>query len=174
MVEVRRSSSRQRATVIGRRNWLGEFDYLYHHVGQGILTITMHPQVIGRGHRLLFLERCIRHMAGHPGVTFANHRRLRAPLAQGTQTRIASRCRPGAFQGLESASARAPAARGGSEKGEIVAAAGPGGCCLVCGLPRLASHHAMARALKLAGSPLVGASLSPPEFYREARKRGRQ
>ena len=31
----------------------------------------------------------------------------------------------------------------------------------------------MARALKLAGSPLVGASLSPPEFYREARKRGR-
>jgi peptidoglycan/xylan/chitin deacetylase (PgdA/CDA1 family) len=50
--------------------WLGEFEYLYHHVGQGILTITMHPQVIGRGHRLLFLERCIRHMAGHPGVTF--------------------------------------------------------------------------------------------------------
>jgi hypothetical protein len=50
--------------------WLGEFDYLYHHFGQGILTITMHPQVIGRGHRLLFLERRIRHMAGYPGVTF--------------------------------------------------------------------------------------------------------
>ena len=50
--------------------WQGEFDYLYNHVGQGILTVTMHPQVIGRGHRILFLERFIRHMAGHPGVTF--------------------------------------------------------------------------------------------------------
>jgi hypothetical protein len=30
----------------------------------------------------------------------------------------------------------------------------------------------MARALKLAGSPLIGASFSPPEFYHDARKRG--
>jgi peptidoglycan/xylan/chitin deacetylase (PgdA/CDA1 family) len=51
-------------------NWKGEFDYLYHRVGQGILNITMHPQVIGRGHRISFLERYIRYIAGHPGVTF--------------------------------------------------------------------------------------------------------
>ncbi len=50
--------------------WRGEFDYLYHEVGQGILTITMHPQFIGRGHRFLFLEKLIQYMAGHPGVTF--------------------------------------------------------------------------------------------------------
>jgi peptidoglycan-N-acetylglucosamine deacetylase len=50
--------------------WRGEFDYLYYHVGQGILTVTMHPQVIGRGHRFLFLERFVRYMAGHSGVTF--------------------------------------------------------------------------------------------------------
>lgn len=50
--------------------WRGEFDYLYQEVGSGLLTITMHPQAIGRGHRMLFLERFIRYMAEHPGVTF--------------------------------------------------------------------------------------------------------
>jgi len=52
--------------------WRGEFDYLYHHVGRGLLTVTMHPQVIGRGHRITFLERFVRYMAGHPGVTFTS------------------------------------------------------------------------------------------------------
>ncbi len=50
--------------------WKGEFDYLYNDVGHGILTVTMHPQVIGRGHRFLMLERFIRYIAGHPGVKF--------------------------------------------------------------------------------------------------------
>ena len=50
--------------------WRGEFDYLYREIGKGVLTITMHPQFMGRGHRFLFLERLIRYMAGHPGVTF--------------------------------------------------------------------------------------------------------
>jgi peptidoglycan/xylan/chitin deacetylase (PgdA/CDA1 family) len=50
--------------------WRGEFDYLYHRVGRGLLIVTMHPQVIGRGHRMAFLERFIRYMAGHPDVTF--------------------------------------------------------------------------------------------------------
>ncbi len=50
--------------------WKGEFEYLYNRVGHGILNITMHPQVIGRGHRIAFLERYIRHLAGYPGVTF--------------------------------------------------------------------------------------------------------
>lgn len=50
--------------------WKGEFDYLYERIGQGVLNITMHPQTIGRGHRLLFLERYLTYVAGHPGVTF--------------------------------------------------------------------------------------------------------
>ena len=33
-------------------------------------TLTMHPQVIGRGHRLVMLERLIDFFAGHPGVGF--------------------------------------------------------------------------------------------------------
>jgi peptidoglycan-N-acetylglucosamine deacetylase len=30
----------------------------------------MHPQVIGRGHRMLMLERLMEHMSGHDGVVF--------------------------------------------------------------------------------------------------------
>jgi peptidoglycan/xylan/chitin deacetylase (PgdA/CDA1 family) len=39
--------------------WLGEFEYMRRHVPNGVFTLTMHPQVIGRGHRLLLLERLI-------------------------------------------------------------------------------------------------------------------
>lgn len=50
--------------------WKGEFDYLHGRVGRGLLNITMHPQVIGRGHRMLFLEQFIDYVSGHAGVTF--------------------------------------------------------------------------------------------------------
>ena len=50
--------------------WAGDFDYLCHKLGQGVFTLTMHPQVIGRGHRLLMLERLIEHMRGSEGVRF--------------------------------------------------------------------------------------------------------
>jgi peptidoglycan/xylan/chitin deacetylase (PgdA/CDA1 family) len=51
--------------------WAGDFDYLYDRIGAGVYTLTMHPQVIGRGHRLLMLERLVRHLASHRGVKFA-------------------------------------------------------------------------------------------------------
>jgi peptidoglycan-N-acetylglucosamine deacetylase len=50
--------------------WAGDFDYLYDRIGGGVYTLTMHPQVIGRGHRLLMLERLIRHIQSHRGVEF--------------------------------------------------------------------------------------------------------
>ena len=50
--------------------WAGDFDYLYDRLGQGVFTLTMHPQVIGRGHRLLMLERLMNHIRGHRGVEF--------------------------------------------------------------------------------------------------------
>jgi hypothetical protein len=31
----------------------------------------MHPQVIGRGHRIKLLERCIEHILSHNKVSFA-------------------------------------------------------------------------------------------------------
>lgn len=43
--------------------WKGEFDYAHQHVSDGIFSITMHPQVIGRGHRMLMLERLIQYFS---------------------------------------------------------------------------------------------------------------
>lgn len=50
--------------------WLGEFDYLYNEVGSGLLTLTMHPEVIGRGHRIGLLRRVLEHVSSHDGVQF--------------------------------------------------------------------------------------------------------
>jgi peptidoglycan/xylan/chitin deacetylase (PgdA/CDA1 family) len=52
------------------RIWSADFDFLYQRVGTGLFTLTMHPQVIGRGHRLFMLERLIEYMKGCEGVTF--------------------------------------------------------------------------------------------------------
>ncbi len=50
--------------------WKGEFDYLYRQVGHGVLIITMHPQAIGRGHRLLMLKEFLEYIVAHSGVHF--------------------------------------------------------------------------------------------------------
>ncbi|MGH6881086.1 polysaccharide deacetylase family protein [Hypericibacter sp.] len=50
--------------------WKAEFDYLYDRIGHGIFTPTMHPQVIGRGHRLTVLEGLIEHVLSKPGARF--------------------------------------------------------------------------------------------------------
>ena len=39
--------------------WRGEFDWMHEHVDGGVLTVCMHPQVIGRGHRIAMLEQFI-------------------------------------------------------------------------------------------------------------------
>lgn len=41
--------------------WRDEFDFMVREILDGVFTLTMHPQVIGRGHRLLMLERLIAH-----------------------------------------------------------------------------------------------------------------
>lgn len=51
--------------------WREEFNFMYEHVPGGVFTLTMHPKVIGRSHRMRMLERLIRHMRGLPGVRFA-------------------------------------------------------------------------------------------------------
>ena len=51
-------------------NWSGDFDYLYERLGQGAFILTMHPQTIGRGHRLLMLEHLFEHMRARDGVIF--------------------------------------------------------------------------------------------------------
>jgi peptidoglycan-N-acetylglucosamine deacetylase len=52
--------------------WREEFDYAVASVPDGVFTLTMHPQIIGRGPRLQMLERLVEHMAAHEGVRFAS------------------------------------------------------------------------------------------------------
>jgi len=51
-------------------NWRGDFDYAYSHCKGGIFTLTLHPQTIGRGNRLLMLERLLEYFTAHDGVVF--------------------------------------------------------------------------------------------------------
>lgn len=43
----------------------------YRELAGGVFNLTMHPQVIGRGHRMLLLERLIAYFRGHDGIRFA-------------------------------------------------------------------------------------------------------
>ncbi len=62
-------SSEQGAPSAVLEIWQGEFDYAYEHAPGGVYDLCMHPQVIGRGHRLVMLERLIEAME-RPGVVF--------------------------------------------------------------------------------------------------------
>jgi peptidoglycan/xylan/chitin deacetylase (PgdA/CDA1 family) len=50
--------------------WKAEFDWMDANVDGGVLTFTLHPQVIGRGGRIAMLERLIEH-CGAAGARFA-------------------------------------------------------------------------------------------------------
>jgi peptidoglycan/xylan/chitin deacetylase (PgdA/CDA1 family) len=50
--------------------WLGEFEYCHSHVDSGVFTLTMHPEITGRGPRILMLDRLIREIKQRPGVSF--------------------------------------------------------------------------------------------------------
>jgi peptidoglycan/xylan/chitin deacetylase (PgdA/CDA1 family) len=41
--------------------WQAEFDWMHENVDGGVLTVCMHPQVIGRGHRMAMLEAFVGH-----------------------------------------------------------------------------------------------------------------
>ncbi len=50
--------------------WTEDYDYMVQHEPNGILTLTMHPQVIGRGHRMKMLERFVEHVLTQKGARF--------------------------------------------------------------------------------------------------------
>jgi peptidoglycan/xylan/chitin deacetylase (PgdA/CDA1 family) len=60
--------------------WTGELRYAYEHAPGGLLTITMHPECIGRGHRMAMLKAFIAEARSLGGVAFS---RLDEYLAQG-------------------------------------------------------------------------------------------
>ncbi len=63
--------------------WAGEFDYMIEHEENGVFTLTMHPQVIGRGHRIVLLERLIRHVFTKAAASFARMGDVARELAAG-------------------------------------------------------------------------------------------
>ena len=50
--------------------WGGELRYAYEHAPGGLLMVTMHPECIGRGHRMAMLEQFIAVARALPGVVF--------------------------------------------------------------------------------------------------------
>jgi peptidoglycan-N-acetylglucosamine deacetylase len=50
--------------------WTDEFNYARNTVKGGLYSITMHPQVIGRGHRMMMLDRLIAKFRRHKDVKF--------------------------------------------------------------------------------------------------------
>ena len=49
-------------------NWFDDFDYMTRITEWGVLTYTFHPYVIGRGHRMLLLERLILKLMEHGAI----------------------------------------------------------------------------------------------------------
>jgi len=50
--------------------WLAELHYAHAHAPGGLLTVTMHPECIGRGHRMAMLEAFIAECKALEGVAF--------------------------------------------------------------------------------------------------------
>jgi peptidoglycan/xylan/chitin deacetylase (PgdA/CDA1 family) len=50
--------------------WTEELNYAYEHAPGGLVMVTVHPECIGRGHRMAMLERFIDAAAGLDGVVF--------------------------------------------------------------------------------------------------------
>ena len=50
------------------QNWTDDFIWLQRNMDWGIITYTCHPFVIGRGHRMLMLERLIERLRDHGAV----------------------------------------------------------------------------------------------------------
>jgi peptidoglycan-N-acetylglucosamine deacetylase len=65
--------------------WRGDFDWAYGYdalAPHAFLVYTMHPQVIGRGHRMLMLERLIRYFGEHADVAYATCATVASRFAQ--------------------------------------------------------------------------------------------
>ncbi len=51
--------------------WTADVDWMDEQIDGGVLTVMLHLQVIGRGHRIAMLEQFILHCRARPGLSFA-------------------------------------------------------------------------------------------------------
>ena len=49
-------------------NWINDFVYMKEHFDWGVLTYTLHPYVIGRGHRMMAFEKLLKAVAQGGGT----------------------------------------------------------------------------------------------------------
>lgn len=68
--------------------WKAEFETLYHE--DCAFTLAMHPQIIGRGSRLVALEGLIRFIGEHPGVWFARCDEAAESMRPALEARLAA------------------------------------------------------------------------------------
>jgi peptidoglycan-N-acetylglucosamine deacetylase len=64
-------------------NWYDDFDYMTRIMEWGIITYTCHPFVIGRGHRMLMLERLIERLRARQAVFLTLEEAAREWLRRG-------------------------------------------------------------------------------------------
>ena len=50
--------------------WRDQFDWVYREMDYAVVTFTIHPDVSGKPHVLMMLERLYNHIVRHPGVEF--------------------------------------------------------------------------------------------------------
>ncbi|MEP7457397.1 polysaccharide deacetylase [Phyllobacterium sp. SB3] len=50
--------------------WRDQFDWVYREYDYAVFPMSIHPDVSGRPHVLMMLERLVSHMLSHPGVRF--------------------------------------------------------------------------------------------------------
>ena len=69
-------------------NWLGDVTWMVRELNAGVLTLVLHPQVIGRGHRLLALEQFLDQVLAM-GVQFRTLESIADAVVTGTQFGVA-------------------------------------------------------------------------------------
>ena len=60
-----------RGTADVLKVWTAEFDFCHQEVPDGVFTLTMHPEIIGRGPRIRMLSQLLDHMRQSGGVRFS-------------------------------------------------------------------------------------------------------
>ncbi len=53
------------------RMWRDQFDWVYREMNYAVMTFTIHPDVSGKPHVLMMLERLYNYIVRHPGVSFS-------------------------------------------------------------------------------------------------------
>lgn len=72
--------------------WLGDFDGAYAESGDICYVLTLHPEIIGRLHRMQLLRRILEHILGHNDVWFATMNQVADEFRSRMSRRSGARC----------------------------------------------------------------------------------